>query len=220
MAKQFFPKYANFLALGSLVLVALGAGGGLSALLVTAHSPYNTQQGVPVGQPVPFSHKHHVKGLGIDCRHCHYSVEESHFAAIPPTKTCMTCHSQIWNEAPMLEPVRESYRTDESIEWVRVHDLPDYVYFNHSIHVNKGVGCATCHGQVDEMPLMWKANTLQMAWCMDCHWHPEMNLRPKSEITNINWEPPADREERIALARELAEEYQVQSKVSCSVCHR
>ena len=120
----------------------------------------------------------------------------------------------------MLEPVRESFRTNESLEWVRVHDLPDYVYFNHSIHVNKGIGCATCHGRVDEMPLMMKTNTLQMSWCMDCHWHPEANLRPRSEITSMTWAPPEDPDERLALAQRLAEEYNVQSKVSCSVCHR
>ncbi len=204
----------------SLLAVVLGAGGGLFALLTVAKSPYNTQQKMPVAQPVPFSHKHHVTGLGIDCLHCHTSVEKSTFAGIPPTKTCMTCHSQIWSEAPMLEPVRESFRTDESLEWVRVHDLPDYVYFNHSIHVNKGIGCATCHGRVDQMPLMWKENTLQMSWCMDCHWHPEQNLRPRSEITNMAWTPPADPDEAQALAQQLAEEYNVQSKVDCSVCHR
>ena len=217
---QVFPSSANFLARLTLLAVVGIAGGGLTILLTTAKSPYNTLQGVAINQPVPFSHKHHVTGLGIDCRHCHFAVEESHFAAIPPTKTCMTCHSQIWSEAPMLEPVRESYRTDESIEWIRVHDVPDYVYFNHSIHVAKGVGCATCHGQVDEMPLMWKAETLQMQWCMDCHWNPAVNLRPRSEITNMDWEPPHDDAERSELAAQLAEEYGVQSKVSCSVCHR
>jgi hypothetical protein len=217
---QFFPKSANMIALLSLILIAGGAGGALTIIIGTSRTPYNTDQNVSINQPVPFSHKHHVKGLGIDCRHCHFSVEDSSFAGIPASKTCMTCHSQIWNEAPMLEPVRESYREDKSIEWIRVHDVPDYVYFNHSIHVAKGIGCATCHGQVDEMPLMKKANTLQMQWCMDCHWHPEMNLRPRAEITNLNWHPPSDPEEHLALAKQLAEEYNVQSKVSCSVCHR
>ena len=145
---QFFHSSSNFIARLSLVLGVLGAGGGLALLLITSRSPYNTAQGKPINQPVPFSHKHHVKGLGIDCRHCHFSVEESGFAGIPPTKTCMTCHSQIWSEAPMLEPVRESYRTDESIDWVRVHDLPDYVYFSHKRHVRGGVQCTECHGQV------------------------------------------------------------------------
>ncbi len=217
---QFFPKSANMLALLSLVGVAAVAGGGLAIVIGTSHTAYNTDKGVFINQPVPFSHKHHVQGLGVDCRHCHFSVEQSSFAGIPATKTCMTCHSQIWNEAPMLEPVRESYREDKSLEWIRVHDAPDYVYFNHSIHVAKGIGCATCHGQVDEMPLMMKSETLQMQWCMDCHWHPEMNLRPREEITNLDWAPPSDPDEHRALAVELAKEYNVQSKVNCSVCHR
>ena len=217
---QFFSPSANMTARLVLLAVVLGAGGGLGALLIIARTPYNHDQDVPKNQPIPFSHKHHATGLGIDCRHCHYSVEESSFAGIPPTKTCMTCHSQIWNEAPMLEGVRESYRTDASIEWVRVHDVPDYVYFNHSIHVAKGVGCATCHGRVDQMPLVRKAASLQMSWCMDCNWHPQENLRPREEITNMAWEPPSDPAERLALAERLAVEYNVQSKVSCSVCHR
>ncbi len=218
--RQLFNPSANTVVRVALLVIVLVAGGGLTALLTIAKSPYVTLQTVSINQPVPFSHKHHVTGLGIDCRHCHYSVERSSFAGIPPTKTCMTCHSQIWNEAPMLEPVRASYRDDASIEWVRVHDLPDFVYFNHSIHLSKGVGCASCHGRVDLMPLMYKAKTLQMTFCMDCHWHPEMNLRPKSEITNMAWEPPADPEEHLQMAMQLAKEYDVQSKVSCSVCHR
>ena len=217
---QFFPKSANMIALLSLILVAGLVGGGLSIVIGTSRTAYNTDEEVFINQPVPFSHKHHVTGLGIDCRHCHFSVEDSSFAGIPATKTCMTCHSQIWNEAPMLEPVRASFREDKAIEWIRVHDVPDYVYFNHSIHIAKGVGCATCHGQVDEMPLMKKAESLQMQWCMDCHWHPEMNLRPREEITNLDWQPPSDPEAHVALAKQLAEEYNVQSKVSCSVCHR
>src|SRR6266404_6995741 len=158
-------------------------------------STYATRAKVPVEQPVPFSHEHHVGGLGIDCRYCHTTVENSSFANIPPTKTCMNCHSQIWSTAPMLEPVRESIRTDKSIRWIRVHDLPDYVYFNHSIHVAKGVGCTTCHGQVNKMPLMWQENTLQMSWCLDCHRHPERYVRPKSEVFSVNWQPPPNQVE-------------------------
>ncbi len=217
---QLFHSSTNMIVRLAMLAVVFGAGGGLFTLLTVAKSPYNTQQNMPVSQVVPFSHKHHVAGLGIDCLHCHTAVEQTPIAGIPPTKTCMTCHSQIWTEAPMLEPVRESFRTNESLEWVRVHDLPDYVYFNHSIHVNKGIGCVTCHGRVDQMPVVAKAQSLQMSWCMDCHWHPEENLRPRSEITNMAWEPPADPEERLDLARLLAEEYNVQSKVDCSVCHR
>ena len=134
---------------------------------------------MPREQPIPFSHAHHVGGLGIDCRYCHTSVETSSFAGIPPTKTCMNCHSQIWSTSPTLEPVRESFRTGVSIQWTRVNDLPDYVYFNHSIHVNKGIGCESCHGRVDRMPLTWQENSLQMDWCLDCHRDPGKHIRPR-----------------------------------------
>jgi len=180
-------------------------------------STYATRAKVPVEQPVPFSHEHHVGGLGIDCRYCHTTVENSSFANIPPTKTCMNCHSQIWSTAPMLEPVRESFRTDKSIRWIRVHDLPDYVYFNHSIHVAKGVGCTTCHGQVNKMPLMWQESSLQMTWCLECHRHPERFVRPRSEVFSVTYAPPAD---QLELGRKLVKEYSIQSLTSCSTCHR
>ncbi len=180
-------------------------------------STYATRAKVPVEQPVPFSHEHHVGGLGIDCRYCHTTVENSSFANIPPTKTCMNCHSQIWSTAPMLEPVRESFRTDKSIRWIRVHDLPDYVYFNHSIHVAKGVGCTTCHGQVNKMPLMWQESSLQMTWCLECHRHPERFVRPRSEVFSVTYTPPAD---QLELGRKLVKEYHIQSLTSCSTCHR
>jgi hypothetical protein len=146
-----------------------------------------TRQGQRPDQPVPFSHKHHVQGLGLQCQYCHTSVEKSSYAGIPPTKTCMNCHSEIWTNAQLLEPVRNSWATGESIQWIRVHDLPDYVYFNHEIHVNKGIGCASCHGRVDEMPLMYEENTLQMEWCLNCHRNPAGNLRPTAEIYNMAW---------------------------------
>ena len=148
---------------------------------VVNRSPYVTQQGIARVQPVQFSHQHHVGAMGIDCRYCHTSVEKAAFANIPPTKTCMNCHSQIWKQSPELEPVRESLRTGRSIEWVKVYDLPDFVYFNHSIHVAKGVGCETCHGRVDQMPLMSQHPTLQMSWCLDCHRDPERYLRPRED---------------------------------------
>lgn len=180
-------------------------------------STYATGARVPVEQPVPFSHEHHVGGLGIDCRYCHTSVENSSYANIPPTKTCMNCHSQIWTNAPMLEPVRESFRTDRSIRWVKVHDLPDYVYFNHSIHVAKGIGCTTCHGPVNKMPLMWQQSSLQMGWCLDCHRHPERYVRPRSEVFSVDYQPPAD---QAKLGQELVRRYRVQSLTSCDTCHR
>lgn len=180
-------------------------------------SSYFTEVGVAREQPVPFSHKHHVAGLGLDCRYCHTSVENSSFAGIPPTKTCMNCHGQIWSDSPALEPVRASLRNDQSIEWIRVNDLADFVYFNHSIHVAKGVGCQTCHGQVDQMPLTWREKTLHMEWCLECHREPEKFVRPKAEVFNMNYKPPAD---QLRLGGELVEKYKIRKLESCSACHR
>ena len=180
-------------------------------------SPYVTQADVAREQPVPFSHAHHVGGIGIDCRYCHTTAEVSATAGIPPTKTCMNCHSQIWSNSPMLEPVRASFRTGASIQWTRVHDLPDFVYFNHSAHVNKGVGCTTCHGRVDRMPLMWQEASLHMEWCLDCHRHPEKFVRPKEEVFNPAYQPPDD---QIELGRKLVAQYAVHPRTSCSACHR
>lgn len=182
-------------------------------------SGYMTNVDVPVEQKVPFSHEHHVNGLGLSCGYCHTSVEQSAFAGIPPTQTCMTCHSQIWNTSPMLQPVRTSYQTQMPLEWVRVHDLPDFAYFNHSIHVNKGIGCQSCHGNVNMMPLVWRTNTLQMRWCLDCHRAPEQYIRPKEEVYNMNYVPPQD---QIAFGLDLVKKYHVKTKQlsDCSICHR
>src|ERR1700723_2956553 len=182
-------------------------------------SPYVTDVNVGKDQPGAFSHKHHVGELGIDCRYCHTSVEQSSFAGLPPTQTCMTCHSQIWTNASMLEPVRASYRDNKSISWTRVNALPDFVYFNHSIHVAKGVGCTTCHGQVAEMPLTQRAGTLYMSWCLECHRQPEKYLRPKSEVFNPYYDPPSGAKQ-IELGKKLMAEYHVQSLQTCSTCHR
>ena len=182
-----------------------------------SRSSWATQAGVAREQPVPFSHAHHVGDVGLDCRYCHTSVETSGFANLPPTKTCMNCHSQIWNTSPTLEPVRESFRSDRSIAWTRVHDLPDFAYFDHSIHVNKGVGCETCHGRVDKMPLTWQKASLQMEWCLDCHRHPEQYVRPREAVFQMGYEPPIDQE---TLGRQLVKEYKIQSLTSCSTCHR
>jgi hypothetical protein len=180
-------------------------------------SPYVTEVNVAKDQPVPFSHKHHVGELGLDCRYCHTAVENSSAAGMPPTQTCMTCHSQIWVNSPMLEPVRASYRDDKSIEWIRVNAVPDFVYFNHSIHVNKGIGCVTCHGPVGDMPLTWRANTLQMGWCLDCHRAPEKYVRPREQVFNIHYQAPENQEE---VGRKLVKEYKIQSLTNCSTCHR
>ena len=188
---QVFDRNSNALARFSLVLtglIVIALGVALNSL---QRSPWVTRQGQRPDQPVPFSHKHHVEGLGLQCQYCHTTVEVSSYAGIPPTKTCINCHSQIWTNAGLLQPVRDSWATGNSIQWIRVHDLPDFVYFNHEIHVNKGIGCASCHGRVDEMPLMYMENTLQMEWCLNCHRNPAVNLRPTAEIYNMAWEGPS-----------------------------
>ncbi len=189
---QIFDRSSNALARMSLVLtglIVIALGVTLDQL---QRSPWVTRQGQRADQPVPFSHKHHVQGLGLQCQYCHTTVEKSSYAGIPPTRTCMNCHAQIWTNAQLLEPVRQSWYTGQSIPWIKVHDLPDFVYFNHEIHVNKGIGCESCHGRVDEMPLMYAQNTLQMEWCLDCHRNPAKNLRPTSQIYNMAWESPAE----------------------------
>ena len=188
---QVFDRSSNALARASLVLTGLI----VIALGVTLdqwqRSPWVTRQGQRPDQPIPFSHKHHVEGLGLQCQYCHTTVEVSSYAGIPPTKTCINCHAQIWTNAGLLQPVRDSWATGASIRWIKVHDLPDFVYFNHEIHVNKGIGCASCHGRVDEMPLMYMQNSLQMEWCLNCHRNPAENLRPTSEIYNMAWAGPS-----------------------------
>ncbi len=184
---QVFDRSSNALARASLVLTGLIVVALGITLDQLQRSPWVTRQGQRPDQPIPFSHKHHVQGLGLQCQYCHTTVEVSSYAGIPPTKTCINCHSQIWTNAALLQPVRDSWATGQSIQWIRVHDLPDYVYFNHEIHVNKGIGCASCHGRVDEMPLMYMENSLQMEWCLDCHRNPAKNLRPTSEIYNLAW---------------------------------
>ncbi len=189
---QVFDRSSNALARFSLVLtgiIVIALGVTLDQL---QRSPWVTRQGQRPDQPIPFSHKHHVEGLGLQCQYCHTQVENAAYAGIPPTKTCINCHAQIWTNADLLEPVRQSWATGASIQWIRVHDLPDYVYFNHEIHVNKGIGCASCHGRVDEMPLMYQQNTLQMEWCLNCHRNPAVNLRPTSEIYNMAWAGPSN----------------------------
>jgi hypothetical protein len=186
---QIFHRSFNVISKASIVGAGLLAATIGAGVYVWIRSSYVTFQGVTWTQPVPFSHQHHVNDLGIDCRYCHTSVEESHFAGIPPTKTCMNCHSQIWLGSSMLEPVRESYRNNTAIPWQRVHNLADFAYFNHSIHVAKGVGCATCHGRIDHMPLTYQENTLLMEWCLECHRNPENHVRPREQVFNMAWKP-------------------------------
>ena len=193
----------------------MAALGGIADRL--NRSPYYTDVGRAVEQPVPFSHKHHTQDIGIDCRYCHTSVEDSPFAGIPPTKTCMNCHSEIWKDADILKPVRDSFKNNEPLVWTRVHDLPDYVYFDHSVHINKGIGCVSCHGRVDQMPLMWRENTLHMSWCLKCHRNPEEHVRPVDKVVDMAWAPDADDPD---IRARLMEEYDIQGRTSCSVCHR
>ena len=217
---QIFHRSANSLARISIAggIVVAGFLGWI--VYEVDRSAWETRAAQTREQPVPFSHAHHVGGVGLDCRYCHTTVETSGFANIPPTKTCMNCHSQIWNTSPMLEPVRASFRTGQSIRWTRVNDLPDFVFFNHSIHVNKGVGCESCHGRVDRMPLTWQEHSLRMEWCLDCHRHAEQNLRPREFITTMGYQPAGDQE---TIGRSLMKQYNtpdVRTLTSCSTCHR
>src|SRR5579859_7045923 len=230
---QIFDRSSNALARMSLVLtgvIVIALGVTLDNL---QRSPWVTRQGQRADQPVPFSHKHHVVGLGLQCQYCHTSVEKSSYAGIPPTKTCINCHSQIWTNAQLLEPVRASYSSGESLQWTRVNKLRDFVFFNHSIHVNKGVGCNTCHGPVDQMPLMYQQASLQMEWCLDCHRAPEKNLRPRDQVFNMRYEQPTAVKpvtvdgqtftSQLELGSALVKKYKLRSVgdiTSCSTCHR
>lgn len=279
---QIFPRSANDFARISIVGGLILLGGVVWGGATMYNSGYRTGEGVYLHQPVPFSHEHHVRGLGVDCRYCHTSVETSSSAGIPPIATCMNCHRQIWTNSDMLEPVREAWRTGVPIQWERVHDLPDFVYFNHAVHVAKGIGCSECHGQVDEMPLTVQVASLDMQWCLECHRDPVQRVRPRDEVFNMAYDPrspsraaleavgmdpdglaaaraathaatgeaghgdtehadsehtgakemngghgsggePPIRLTRAELAdfqHRLGEEYDVQSLMSCSVCHR
>ena len=214
---QIFHRSANTIARVSIFGAVFFIAGLLGLLAEVNRSPWMTTARTARDQPIQFSHERHVAGNGIDCRYCHTSVEDSSFAGIPPTRTCMNCHSQIFANSPFLEPVRESFRTGRSLEWNRVHDLPDFVYFDHSIHVHKGVGCTTCHGQVDRMPLMWQDKSLQMEWCLDCHRSPERYVRPREAVFRADYVPPPDQAE---VGKRLVEQYQIQKLTSCSTCHR
>jgi len=230
---QIFHRSANVISRLSIYLAIFTLAFALWACIQFQRSPYVTYAGVVRPQPAPFSHQHHVGGLGIDCRYCHTSVESSRFAGIPPTQTCMNCHSQIWTSAPLLEPVRSSFRTGRSLEWNRVNDLPDFVYFDHSIHINKGVGCNSCHGPVDRMPMMFNYASLQMEWCIECHRAPEKNLRPRDQVFNMRYQQPTPDlpvvldgkayTDQLSLGKDLVNKYHLRSVMditSCNTCHR
>ena len=218
---QVFPKSANAWSKASIiaiVFVLLGLG---LVVLTIQRSDFVTSANRFVEQPVQFSHQHHAGGIGIECRYCHTSVEVSPSAGIPPTKTCINCHSQIWNTSPYLEPVRASFRDDTALNWTRVHDLPDFAYFNHSIHVKKGVSCVSCHGRIDEMPLVYKEKSLTMQWCIDCHRKPESAIRPKEYVYQLDWKPEGKQTQE-QIGKELLEKYHILSSfqlTNCSTCH-
>ncbi|MGA2584930.1 MAG: cytochrome c3 family protein [Tepidisphaeraceae bacterium] len=222
-----FPKWANYL----LPAVIVGVVGGLfyvPTVVGLGASPKTTAVGYSPVQPVPYSHALHAGQLGIDCRYCHTTVEKAAFAAIPPTQTCMNCHTNIRNNSVALQPVRDSWATGKPIEWVKIHNLPNYVYFNHSAHVNHGVGCIECHGHIDQMERVYQAKPLSMGWCLDCHRDPGAHLRPPDvAVTNMNWPDTAqgdkDPSTDPAYAEQLVEEYKIHDQkymTSCSTCHR
>jgi hypothetical protein len=220
MSQIFRPRH-NAVAKVSIVgiVLALVVGGGVA--WTVRESSYNTGKDVILEQPVPFSHKHHAKELGIDCRYCHSFVEKAAYAGMPPTHTCMTCHSQIWTGASLLKPVRDSYRERKPIQWNQVYRLPDFVYFNHGIHVQKGIGCTSCHAQIDRMPLTWKSRTFWMKDCLSCHREPEKYIRPKDQVFNLDW-PAENRGSLLEQGRRLVREYNVPRHrlTNCVVCHR
>jgi hypothetical protein len=217
---QIFRPRSNTIARVSLLAGPLLGAFVLWLCLTYTRSSYGTGAGLVREQLVPFSHQHHVGDLGIDCRYCHTSVERGPSAGFPSTEICMNCHSQIWVGSDMLKPVRDSYQSGKSLPWQRVYNLPGFTYFDHSIHINKGVGCASCHGQVNEMPLTHQEPSLLMEWCLDCHRRPERHLRPREEVFNMKWQAPNN---QLEVGRELAKKYQIHDTgylITCSVCHR
>jgi len=218
MPRTFHPA-TNTIAKSSCIIVPILVLATVCAGYMLEKSPYVAAQDLPIEQQVPFSHKHHVGGLGIDCRYCHTSVDKSEFAGVPPTKTCVSCHSQLWTGSNMLKPVRDSWSSGKPLEWNRVHNLPQYVNFAHDIHIAKGVGCSTCHGAVQDMPLTWQADTLQMSWCLNCHRNPEKYIRPREEVFNTYYVPPPNQTE---LGKKLLKDYHVRSSeaiTQCAICH-
>ena len=212
---QIFHRSTNTLSRVTIYGAVLFAGFALWLVGGLIRSPYFTNQGIAPAQPVPFSHQHHVAGLGIDCRYCHTSVERSSFAGIPPTQTCMNCHAQIWTNAQMLAPVRNSYASNRPLIWNRVHRLPEFVHFNHSIHIHKGIGCSSCHGRIDRMALTYQESPLTMQWCLTCHTNPEKFVRPRDQVFNMAYVAQNQDE----LGPRLVREYQIKSLITCSTCH-
>ncbi len=219
---QHFHRSMNTIAKVSIFGAVFIIGFSAWLLLEVNRSSNVTNVGIALPQPVQFSHQHHVAGLGIECRYCHTSVEHSAFANIPPISTCMNCHQQIWFGAPMLEPVRASWKSGQALEWNRVHNLGDYVYFNHGVHVQKGIGCVSCHGRVDQMQLIYKDQPHTMEWCLSCHRNPAQHIRPRDQVFNMTWKPEDIGETQAALGARLVKEYNIEPArklTSCSTCH-
>jgi len=216
MSALFPPSSNTIFRVISLALLATPVL-AIGAAYIYLGSPYYTGQNDPIDQTFQFDHRHHVSDDGIDCRYCHSSVESSPYAGVPSTAVCMNCHAQVWNKSPLLEQLRARYFRGEPIPWNRVHRLPNFVYFNHAIHVNKGVGCVSCHGRVDQMAMIEQVEPLTMGWCLDCHRNPAKHLRPLEMITDMTWQPEGDPEH---AGKELLQKYDVHTRTSCTTCHR
>jgi len=216
--RPLFPPWANSALWAVTIALLVFVLGVPIAIMVYVRTPYVTNRGKEVDQPIPFDHRHHVLDDGIDCLYCHYLADRSPWAGVPPTELCMNCHGQIWGDTPLLQPVRESFFTGRPIPWKRVNRVPDFVFFNHEVHVHRGVGCATCHGRVDEMAVVHAAAPLQMKWCLECHREPERYLRPLDQITNMDWSLSPD--EQLKVGRELKESLSIVPPTSCTGCHR
>lgn len=214
--KFVFPRWTNWLREGS-ALLAIGGLVYATVLITGVFSPEMSAIGYAPEQPVPYSHALHAGELEIDCRYCHTAVETTAKATIPPTATCMNCHAYVRTDSEKLAPVRQSAETGTPIPWVRVHDLPDFVYFNHAGHIQSGVGCVSCHGRVDRMEVVEQVESLTMGWCLECHRNPEPNLRPKEFVTDMTWAPAGDAFE---MGRELRAAHDINPSVDCATCHR
>lgn len=217
--KTVFPAWSDTAFRVALVGGVLAVTALVVGPMIYVRTPFHQKREYPLDQPVQFDHRHHVRDDGVDCLYCHSGARKTPYAGIPATEVCMGCHAQVWPDSVQLEPVRRSYFSGEPLRWERVHDLPDYVYFNHSAHVNKGIGCVSCHGRVDRMALDYQVASLAMGWCLDCHRSPERNLRPLSQVTSMTWQPPPGHAGEV-LARKLAAQYRVRHLDNCTTCHR
>jgi hypothetical protein len=217
MTPPLFPEWSNTVFWALIALGILSVLAAPTCAIVWARSPYSTAELSAPVQPVKFDHRHHVRDDGIDCLYCHPGARQSAYAGVPATSVCMNCHGQVWNGSPELARVRDAYFSGKSIAWERVNALPDFVFFNHAVHVNKGVGCVTCHGRVDEMAQVTQAEPLTMRWCLDCHRNPEPNLRPVSAVTDMEWKPGPSQKE---MGHELGKSLGIRNLDDCTVCHR